>query len=376
MPGVVVEPRFEESIFEQAGGDAHEQVVFCQDLHSGLRAIIAVHSTLLGPALGGARFHAYARECDALEDALRLARAMTYKAAAAGLDLGGGKAVILGDPTAAKTEPLLRAFGRHVDALGGRYITAEDVGTTQADMDLLRRETPFVTGVSPELGGSGDPSPATAHGLVCAMRAVAGRLWGSVSLAGRHIVVAGVGKVGSDLVGRLVAESAEVTVADVDPGAVAGMVERHGVATVPSEKAHATACDIFSPCAMGGVLNAAIIGELSCSAVVGAANNQLADDRCAPALERTGVLYAPDFIVNAGGLINIAEELSPGGWQQSRAAKAVERISHTVTAVFDLAQAEGITTAVAADRMAERRMADLAGLCHIRRVDSRVGANG
>ncbi|MDP1803824.1 MAG: Glu/Leu/Phe/Val dehydrogenase dimerization domain-containing protein, partial [Acidimicrobiales bacterium] len=258
-------------VFERIGGDDYEQVVFCHDRGSGLRSIIAVHSTRLGPALGGTRFYPYASEAEGLEDVLRLARGMTYKAAAAGLDLGGGKAVIFGDPTRDKTEVLLRAYARHVDALGGRYLTAEDIGTTQDDMDLVRRETRFVTGVSRELGGSGDPSTATGYGVLWAMKAVARHLWSDTSLAGRHVAVAGIGKVGRALLGHLIEEGARVTVADVSPGAVDWAVERFGAEAVSVEKVHALECDIYAPCAMGGILSAATIPELRCAAVVGSA---------------------------------------------------------------------------------------------------------
>ncbi|HEV2761277.1 MAG TPA: Glu/Leu/Phe/Val dehydrogenase dimerization domain-containing protein, partial [Acidimicrobiales bacterium] len=302
-------------VFDRIGADDYEQIVFCHDRGTGLRAIVAVHSTRLGPALGGTRFYPYASEADGLEDVLRLARGMTYKAAAAGLDLGGGKAVIFGDPGRDKSEALLRAYARHVEALGGRYLTAEDVGTTQADMDIVRRETRFVTGVSRELGGSGDPSDATAYGVLWAMKAVAQRLWGDTSLVGRHVAVAGVGKVGRALLGHLAEERARVTVADVTPAAVDWAVTEVGAEAVAVEKIHAVECDIYSPCALGGVLNTNTIPELRCAAVVGSANNQLADDAAsARLLADAGVLYAPDFVVNAGGLINIAEELAPGGY--------------------------------------------------------------
>jgi valine dehydrogenase (NAD+) len=354
------------NVFDRIGADGYEQVVFCQDGASGLRAIVAIHSTRLGPSLGGTRFYPYASEDEALEDVLRLAKAMTYKAAVAGLDLGGGKAVIIGNPATDKTEGLLRAYGRFVDSLSGRYITAEDVGTTQPDMDLIRRETARVTGVSTELGGSGDPSAATAYGLLWAMKAVAIQLWGDLSLEGRHVVVSGVGKVGGHLVHHLVEEKAKVTVADVVPLAVERMVAAHGVEAVPVETAHTVPCDIFSPCAMGGVLDAASIPQLECKAVVGAANNQLADPSCGKLLAEAGIVYGPDYVVNAGGIINIAEELSPRGYHQERAYAAVQRIFDTTRMVLATADAEGITTAEAAERMAERRMDELARVHQIR----------
>ena len=353
-------------MFDRIGAEDYEQVVFCHDRGSGLRAIVAVHSTRLGPALGGTRFYPYPSEAEGLEDVLRLARGMTYKAAAAGLDLGGGKAVILGDPTRDKNEALLRAYARHVDALGGRYLTAEDVGTTQDDMDLIRRETRFVTGTSPDLGGSGDPSAATAYGLVWAMKAVASHLWGDTSLAGRHVAVAGVGKVGRALLGHLVEERARVTVADVSPAAVEWAVTTFGADAAPVEKIHAVDCDIYAPCALGGILGAETIPELRCAAVVGSANNQLADASAAGLLARSGVLYAPDYVVNAGGLINIAEELAPGGYRPDRAQTAVRRIHDTVASVLQAAEVDGVTTAEAADRRAERRIATLSAVHLIR----------
>ncbi len=341
-------------VFDRIGDEDYEQVVFCHDRPSGLRAIIAIHSTRLGPSLGGTRFHPYATEDEALEDVLRLARGMTYKSAVAGLDLGGGKAVVIGDPRTARTEQLLRAYGRFVDSLGGRYITAEDVGTTQADMDLILRETTYVTGVSQSLGGSGDPSAATAQGVLYAMKAVARHLWGETALEGRTVVVSGVGKVGYNLVRHLVEERAVVTVADVVPAAVDRAALELGVEVVPPEKAHAIDCDIFSPCALGGILSAATIPELRCAAVVGSANNQLAEPDCAHLLEEEGILYAPDYVVNAGGIINVAEELK--GYDRDRADGEIRRIFDTTAAVLATAGAEGITTAEAADRVAERRL--------------------
>jgi len=344
-------------VFERIAGDGHEQVVYCHDPRTGLRAVIAIHSTALGPALGGTRFYPYASEEDAVEDVLRLSRGMTYKSAAAGLDLGGGKAVILGDPATAKSEALLRTYARFVDALGGRYVTAEDVGTTQADMDLIRRETRFVTGVSRSLGGSGDPSEATAYGVLHAMKAVARRLWDTTDLAGRHAVVSGVGKVGYALVRHLVEERATVTVTDVSRAALDRAVKDFGVQEAPVDTAHTLPCDLYSPCAMGKALNAETIPALRCAAVVGSANNQLADESCVGLLADAGVLYAPDYVVNAGGVINIAEELH--GYHRERAYANVRRIGETLAAVFDAADAEGIPTAIAADRLAERRIAAL-----------------
>jgi valine dehydrogenase (NAD+) len=344
-------------LFDRLGGDGHEQLVFCHDRASGLRAIVAIHSTRLGPALGGTRFHPYGSEDAAIDDVLRLARAMTYKAATAGLDLGGGKAVIMGDPARERTETLIRAYGRFVESLGGRYITAEDVGTTQADMDVIGEETSFVTGMSRQAGGSGDPSPATADGVVLAMRAVARHLWGDTTLRDRHVTVSGVGKVGSDVVRHLVEEGSRVTVADVDPQAVRRAVSRYGVDTAPAATIHRTECDIHSPCAMGGSLDPVTIAELACAAVVGCANNQLADPSCGRLLAEAGIVWAPDFVVNAGGLVNLAGELAPGGYRAERARAAVGRIFDATAAILASAVEDGVTTAAAADRMAESRIA-------------------
>jgi glutamate dehydrogenase/leucine dehydrogenase len=336
----------------EAGG--HEQVVFCHDAASGLRAIIAIHSTALGPALGGTRFYPYAREADAVRDVCRLARGMTYKHAACGNDLGGGKAVILGDP-GDRTEALLRAYGRFIDGLGGRYLTAEDVGTTQADMDLIRRETPHVTGVSEALGGSGDPSPATAWGVLWAMKAVAHRLWGRPELGDRHVCISGVGKVGAALARHLVDEGARLTVADVRAATARAVADEVGAEVVRPDRAHEVPCDVFAPCALGGVLTPGTIGALRCAAVVGSANNQLGSDDDAALLGDKGVLYAPDFVANAGGVINIAHE--PGGYDRERAFEHVRSIYDTMSAVFDRAETDGVTPAAAANQLAEERIA-------------------
>src|SRR5918996_5812683 len=266
------------SVFEHINGDGYEQVVFCSDDHSGLRAIIAIHSTALGPALGGTRFYPYASEEEALVDVLRLAKGMTYKAAAAGLDLGGGKAVIIGDPRRIKTEELLRAYGRFVETLGGRYITAEDVGTQLEDMDIVSRETRWVTGCSHTLGGSGDPSPVTAWGVVHGMKACCLEVFGDASLEGRTVALQGVGKVGHALCGYLVNEGAQVTIADVDVDNLARAVSDYGVETAPFEEIHSLECDIFAPCALGGAINDDTITALGCSIIAGSANNQLARD--------------------------------------------------------------------------------------------------
>ena len=351
-------------VFDQVVAGGHEQVVFCHDRSTGLRAIIAVHSTVLGPGLGGTRFHPYPDESAALLDVLRLSRGMTYKNAAAGLDLGGGKAVLIGDPGADRTEALIRAYARFVDSLGGRYLTAEDVGTGQADMDLIHRETPFVTGTSESLGGSGDPSPATAFGVLHAMYAVADHLWGSPSLDGRHVTVAGVGKVGAALVRHLVEVGAKVTVADVDDAKVRAAVDAHGVASAPADRVHSVPCDIHAPCALGAGLNARTIPELACAAVCGSANNQLAEQADAQRMVDAGVLYAPDYVVNAGGVINIAEELR--GYDRARAWERITEIRRTTATVLEVAASDGVTTAAAADRLAEARIEAIGAVQRIR----------
>jgi len=345
------------SVFDVLTADGFEQVAYCHDPASGLRAIVAIHSTALGPALGGTRFYPYASEEEALVDVCRLAKGMTYKHAACGNDLGGGKAVILGEPAQLRSEALFRAYGRFVEGLSGRYLTAEDVGTTQADMDLVRRETRHVTGVSESLGGSGDPSPATAWGVLWAMKAVAERLWGSASLSGRHVCISGVGKVGAALAEHLAAEGAKLTVADVRADAIDAVVARDGAVAVAPEAAHTVACDIFSPCALGAALNATTIPELRCDAVVGSANNQLAAPADAERLRHRGIVYAPDFVANAGGVINIAEE--PHGYDRQRAYDRIRTIHDTMLRVFDRAEADGTTTAAAADRLAEERIASV-----------------
>jgi len=368
------------SVFEimdevSAGPDGEaaefEQVVFCQHRPSGLRAVIAIHSTVLGPALGGTRFWPYATEAEAVTDVCRLARGMTYKHAAAGLDQGGGKAVIWGDPRTHRSEALIRAYGRFVHGLSGRYLTAEDVGTTQADMDLIRRETPFVTGVSPSLGGSGDPSPATAWGVLWAIRAAASVRWGAEELAGRHVVVSGVGKVGSALVGHLLDEGARVTVADVRDDAVRAVLDAHadaaaadGLDVVGAADAHAVEADVFAPCALGAVLDERTIPQLRCEVVAGSANNQLATPEDDDRLAERDILYVPDYVANAGGVINIAEE--PAGYDQARAWHRVAGIHETVLAVLERARQEGITPGRAADRHAEARIAAVGAVSLLR----------
>jgi valine dehydrogenase (NAD+) len=350
------------SVFDRTSG--HEQVVFCSDPGSGLRAVVAVHSTALGPALGGTRFHPYATEDEAVEDALRLSRAMTYKAACAGLDLGGGKAVIWGDPAADKTEPLLRAYGRFVQSLGGRYYTACDVGTSVDDMDVVARECSFVTGGSVERGGAGDSGVLTAFGVFQGMRAAAEHTWGQPTLAGRRVGVTGTGKVGSLLTGHLVRDGASVVIADVDPGAVARVRAAHpDVDVADVEELPGLDLDVWAPCALGGALDDATVGRLRARVVCGGANNQLASAGAGQALLEAGVVYAPDYVVNAGGVIQVGDEaLGPGGYSEPRARAATARIYETTRAILRLADEEGLPPQDAADRLAERRISEVGRL--------------
>jgi glutamate dehydrogenase/leucine dehydrogenase len=334
--------------------DAHEQVTYFADPSVGLRAIVAIHSTALGPALGGIRFWHYASAHDALADVMRLSQAMTMKAAVAGLRQGGGKAVVLwDDPRVARSGEFLRSLGRWIDALGGRYLAAEDVGATRRDMDGIARETAWVTGVDPARGGSGDPSPVTAYGVVHAMRAACDVVFGSPDLCGRDVVVQGAGHVGAELARLLVDAGARVAVADVD----AQKAREVGVRVLDPDAAVATSCDVFAPCALGGVLTRESVAELRCALVCGAANNQLLDDAAADALADRGIAYAPDFVANAGGIINIANEWHPDGYSADRARAQAAAIGETTRRVFALAGAEGITTARAAGEMARRRIA-------------------
>lgn len=341
------------SVFEQLSRE-YEEVVFFHDPPTGLRAIVAIHSTTLGPALGGTRFYPFPSEDEALRDVLRLARGMTYKAAAAGLDLGGGKAVIIGDPKRIKTEELLRAYGRFIETLGGRYITAEDMGTARDDMDVIRRETRYVTGVSPELGGSGDPSPVTAYGVYLGIVACAEEAWQEHSIEGRRVAVQGVGKVGYHLVKHLVDNGATCVVSDVDVDAVARAVRDFGVETAEPEKIHAQECDVFAPCAMGGVIRDDTLPELKCRVVAGSANNQLDRPEHGEALASMGILYAPDYVINAGGLINVSDELL--GYNPERARARVEGIYRSVREIFQIARERHLSTAAAADAFARERI--------------------
>ncbi len=336
--------------------------MFCRDEPSGLRAIIAIHSTALGPALGGTRFHPYDSEDDALADVLNLSRAMSYKNALAGLDHGGGKAVILGDPRRDKTEALLRAYGRFVQSLSGRYVTACDVGTYVEDMDVIARECEFVTGRSSTHGGAGDSSVLTAYGVFQGMRAAAAHVWGVDTLAGRRVGVAGVGKVGRHLTAHLRDDGAEVVVADVDEQAIEQIRTAHPEVGVVAgtEALVREPLDIYAPCALGGALDDTTVTALRASVVCGGANNQLDHPGVEKVLEERGILYAPDYVVNSGGVVQVADEI--GGFDFERARAKASGIFDTTLEIFAVAQRDGVPPAVAADRLAERRMAEVGRL--------------
>lgn len=341
----------------------HEQVVFCNDNATGLKSIIAVHNTVLGPALGGTRMWPYATEAEALTDVLRLSRGMTYKAAVAGLNLGGGKAVIIADSRKDKTEAMLRRFGKFVDSLGGKYITAEDVGISSRDMEYAYMETKHVTGIPPALGGSGDPSPVTAFGVYMGMKASAKERWGNDSLSGKKVLVQGVGNVGSHLVDHLVKEGAKIFIADIYEDRINAVKTKHAtVEVVSGDGIYDLDIDIYAPCALGATVNNDTLSRLKCSIICGAANNQLADETVhGKIVMEKGILYAPDFVVNAGGLINVYSEVARYGREYS--LTQAEGIYNTTAGIFAMSKKENIPTYMAANRTAEARIAAMA---HIR----------
>lgn len=332
----------------------HEEVIFCHNKEAGLKAIIAIHNTALGPALGGTRMWNYASEEEALVDVLRLSKGMTYKASAAGLNLGGGKAVIIGDPKKHKTEALFRAFGAYVNSLQGKYITAEDVGTSVKDMEYVFMETPFVTGIPVVLGGSGDPSPYTAHGVLCGIKAAVKTKLNTDTLQGVRIAVQGLGNVGSNLVEYLVKEGAIVTVADIDSERVKKITTKFQLKALDPEGIITSECDVFAPCALGAVINDRTLNHLKCQVVAGGANNQLAEYKHGDALLELGILYAPDYVINSGGLMNVFVELE--GYSQERAFEKTKAVYDNLINVFGISKAENIATHRAADRLAEARI--------------------
>ena len=353
-------------VFSHAENFNHEQVVFCRRDEVGLKAIIAIHDTTLGPALGGCRFYDYASEADALRDVLRLSRGMTYKAACAGLNLGGGKAVIIGNPRTEKSEGLFRAMGQFVDSLGGRYITAEDSGTAVSDMDLIRQETPHVCGVSKFAGGSGDPSPVTAWGVFHGIRAALDEVFGSPDLEGRRVAVQGVGNVGFNLVRYLHEVGAHAVVTDVDDERLQRCADEYGAEVVGLEAIYDADVDVFAPCAMGAILNSNTIPRLKARIVAGGANNQL-DDHVVHGemLQERGILYAPDYVINAGGLINVYAEINH--MPREKALRDAEHIFHTLKRIFRLAREHEITEAQASNLVAEERIRSIGKLAAFQR---------
>jgi len=344
--------------FQQMVEMGHERVLFCSNPEVGLQAIVAVHSTVLGPGLGGVRMWPYGSTEEAVTDVLRLSRGMTYKAAAAGLPLGGGKAVIIGDAKKDKSEELFRAFGRYVESLDGLYITAEDVGTSTEDMEVIHHETRWVTGLSPELGGGGDPSPVTAFGTLQGIKAAVQHLDGS-SLEGKSVAIQGLGSVGHHLAKFLLDEGAKVFGADIDADSLERAREL-GVEIVPTAEILEVECDVVAPCALGAVINDQSIPKLRCRIVAGAANNQLAEDRHGQELHDRGILYAPDYVINAGGLINVYNELI--GYNREVAMRLARGIYGNMARLFEISRAQSIPTYMAADRLAEERIGRIKGL--------------
>lgn len=357
----VLEGEQEKSVFGQIAEYNHEKVVFCHDQDTGLKAIIGIHSTVLGPAIGGARMWAYASENEALEDVLRLSRSMTYKSAIAGLNLGGGKAVIIGDAQKDKSEALLRRFGRFVKNLNGAYITAEDVGMTTKDMEYIRMETEHVSGLPEAMGGGGDPSPVAAYGTYMGMKAAAKKAYGSDSLEGKKIAVHGVGHVGAYLVELLAKENAQIYIADIYEDRVREVSSKYKAKVVGMQEIYDLDLDIYAPCGLGGTINDDTVKRLKCKVIAGSANNQLKnEDLHGPSLLERGIVYAPDFLINAGGLINVYSELV--GYNRERAYAQAEKIYGYTLDVLQRAEQEGIHTQLAATRMAEQRIHSISRL--------------
>ena len=346
----------EQTIFSQIEELDHEQVVLCHDKKTGLNAIIAIHDTTLGPALGGTRMWNYVSKEAGITDALRLSRGMTYKAAISGLNLGGGKAVIIGDPSI-KSEALWRRYGQFVESLNGKYITAEDVNTTTQDMEYIHMETKHVTGIPVSMGGSGDPSPFTAYGTFVGIKACANTKWGSDDLNGKKVLVQGVGHVGQYLVEHLTKAGAEVLISDIDQKKLKETVDNHGAQVIAPDNIFDIDYDIYAPCALGATINDESIAKLKCEIVAGAANNQLKNEEIhGKALIERDILYAPDFLINAGGLMNVGAEAS-GVYNEEKVKADVEEIYNRMHRIFDKAKMENITNQAAAIKIAEERIA-------------------
>ncbi|MCC7165021.1 MAG: Glu/Leu/Phe/Val dehydrogenase [Anaerolineae bacterium] len=345
-----------EHIFNYMSNYGYEKVLLFQNEDVGLRAILAIHSTVLGPAAGGTRMWTYASDLDAIEDAMRLARGMTYKYAAAGVNLGGGKVVIIGDPKTQKSEMLFRALGRFINNLRGEYLTGEDVGTTLQDMDYIRMETPYVITLAQESGGAGPIGGATAFGVLQAMKACALETWGSPDLQGRKIVVQGLGAVGHPMAEYLVKENAHVTIADIDAARMAQVQQTFGVKTMDAREVFAADADIYCPCALGGVVNDETLDQFRVKIICGSANNQLRAEKHGDALKRRGILYAPDYIANAGGTVFDTDRLW-GGVNAQRGMNKVAKIFERMRQVIEISKTQNIPTSLAADRIAEERIA-------------------
>jgi leucine dehydrogenase len=338
----------------------YENLLLCQDKALNFKAIIALHDTTLGPATGGCRMWRYENEMDAIEDALRLARGMTYKYAAAGVNLGGGKAVIIGDPKRTDREPVFRALGKFINRLGGIYITGEDVGTTLRDMEYIRMETEYVVTLPTYLGGAGDIAPMTAFGTIRAMEACCKRVYGSDSLEGKRVAVQGLGAVGHNVVGQLHERGAVMLITDIDTEKLDAMVAKYGTDKVNPEAIYDVDCDIFCPCALGAIINNDTLNRLKCKIICGSANNQLKEERHGDLLEEKGFVYAPDYITNAGGTIYDTDRLEVGNVSHERGKEKVSRIYQNMQQVFEIADRDKIPTYLAADRMAEERIREIA----------------
>ena len=344
-----------DPVFGQVSFDNHEQIVFCNDKDTGLKAIIGIHNTVLGPALGGTRMWKYSNEWEALNDVLRLSRGMTYKSAITGLNLGGGKAVIIGDSKIDKTPEMIRKFGQYVNSLSGKYITAEDVGTTTQDMDAIREVTQFVTGVSIEKGGSGNPSPVTAYGVYMGMKAAAKHIFGTDNLEGKKILVQGIGHVGETLVAYIANEGAQVQITDINQARLEEVSKKYGATIFTGENLYTADIDIYAPCALGATINDDTVHLIKAKIIAGAANNQLSNDSIhGQILKDRGILYAPDFLINAGGIINVYAELV--GYDSNEAMKRTENIYNTTLEIFNHAEENSITTQEAAMTIAKNRI--------------------
>ncbi|MCV9930090.1 leucine dehydrogenase [Flavobacterium sp. LS1R49] len=344
-----------DPVFGQLSFDDHEQIVFCNDKDTGLKAIIGIHNSVMGPALGGTRMFNYANEWEALNDVLRLSRGMTYKAAITGLNIGGGKAVIIGDAKTQKTPELMRKFGEFVHSLSGRYITAEDVGMETRDMDIVRDVTPYVTGISEERGGSGNPSPVTAYGVFLGMKAAVKQQFGSDSVAGKKVLVQGIGHVGETLVDYLTKEGAIVTITDINEEKLYEVAAKYGATIFAGDDLYSADVDVYAPCAMGATLNDETVKKIKAKVIAGAANNQLANENIHGAiLQERRILYAPDFLINAGGIINVYAELEH--YDKAEIMRKTENIYNTTLEIFDYAIKNGITTHQAALTIAQNRI--------------------